>query len=51
MAEINKHGRANFDSFAKVIWIGQTFDVYKARLDIPVGAGFPILCSFNNFLL
>lgn len=50
-AEINKRGRANFDSYAKVIWIRQTFDVYKAGLDIPVGAGFLIICSFNIFFL
>jgi len=27
----------------------ESFDVYKAGLDILVGAGFPILCSFNFF--
>lgn len=48
-SEMNQQGRANFDSYAKVIWIRQSFDDYKAGLDILVGADFPVICSFNDF--
>lgn len=48
-SEVNQQGRANFDSYAKVIWIRQSFDDYKAGLGVPVGADFPVICSFKNF--